>query len=132
MGDVVKGEGGARTSKVVLARVEDLVGHARQLCRVDDADDDTVDGDDFTEDDAEGVLVLEGLRGHAAHLMRFLVLILGARTPPPRMDAPVTKIPLQSPFASASRPHNTFQSTHHPAPSTLKPIQRPMPVAAHA
>jgi hypothetical protein len=29
------------------------------------------------------------------YLIRFLVLILGARTPPPMMDEPVTNIPLQ-------------------------------------
>ena len=51
MGNTVKGEGGARTSKVVLARVEDLVGHAGQLCRVDDADDDPVNCHNLAEND---------------------------------------------------------------------------------
>jgi hypothetical protein len=31
-----------------------------------------------------------------AHLMRFFVRMRGARTPPPRMDAPVTKMPLRA------------------------------------
>ena len=54
MGDGVEEMWYARTSEVILARVKDLVRYAGQLCRVDDADDDTVDGDDFAEDDAEG------------------------------------------------------------------------------
>ena len=33
--------------------------------------------------------------GVCADLMRFLVRMRGALTPPPRMDAPVTKIPLE-------------------------------------
>lgn len=44
---------------------------------------------------------------------RFLVVILGALTPAPKILAPVTKIP-------------------QPAPITLRPMQRPIPVIAHA
>ena len=59
----------------------------------------TVDCHDFAEDDTvcgghfsrlcfeEGACVY-------ADLMRFLVRMRGALTPPPRMDEPVTKIPL--------------------------------------
>lgn len=57
---------------------------------------DTVDGYDFTEDDAGSLGSAGGLFGLVgAYLIRFLVLMRGALTPPPRMDEPVTKIPLQ-------------------------------------
>ena len=44
--------------------------------------------------------------------IKFLVVILGARTPAPIMDEPVMKIP-------------------HAAPTTLKPTQRAIPRLAH-
>lgn len=47
------------------------------------------------------------------HEIKFFVLILGARTPPPRILDPVIKIP-------------------HPAPITLKPMHKAIPVKAHA
>lgn len=86
--------------------------------------------------------------------MRFLVRILGARTPPPRMDAPVTNIPLdcaqrqqqshgqakrsrqlvsQSEItAQAAQPCSQWSRPHHPAPTTLRPMLSPTPVIAHA
>jgi hypothetical protein len=67
--------------------------------------------------------------------MRFLVRIRGARTPPPRMDEPVTKIPLRSctnqPMSPKPVRMEGNKCTHHPAPRTLSPMQRPMPVDAH-
>lgn len=83
--------------EVVLACVEQRVGHLRELGRVYDADDDAVDSHDFAEDDAtsEGSAVLEVvMRAAVAHLIRFLVRIRGALTPPPRMDEPVMNMPL--------------------------------------
>jgi hypothetical protein len=70
------------------------------------------------------------------HLMRFLVRMRGARTPPPNIDDPVKKIPLFSGLLEmvvrlgidgihAGNPY-------HPAPRTLKPKQRAMPTAAQA
>lgn len=62
---------------------------------------DSVDGDDFAENDAEGrecavswLVFCESEQREGLHLMRFLVVILGARTPPPRIEEPVMKIPL--------------------------------------
>lgn len=68
-----------------------------------------IDGDNLAKDDPCIVYVSCRPCSTAAALPRcdttyeikFLVLILGARTPPPKMDAPVTKIPLRphiSPF----------------------------------
>jgi hypothetical protein len=61
---------------------------------------DAVDGDDLAEDDAfspsQNRGWYEGAEGET-DLMRFLVVILGVRTPPPRIDEPVTKIPLLKP-----------------------------------
>lgn len=64
-----------------------------------------VDGDDLAEDNAEesklknefriGSLNGNISRNEATYEMRFLVLIRGALTPPPRIDDPVTKIPLR-------------------------------------
>jgi hypothetical protein len=70
------------------------------------------------------------------HLIRFLVLMRGARTPPPNIDAPVKKIPLYSrslemaAMIVVSGIHGG--NTHHPAPRTLKPKQRAIPIVAHA
>lgn len=55
----------------------------------------TVDSDDFAEDDTDASAPNHpGTQLVRTYEMRFLVLILGARTPPPRIDAPVMKIPL--------------------------------------
>jgi hypothetical protein len=43
----------------------------------------------------------------ATDLMRFLVRIRGARTPPPRMDEPVTKIPLRLYQPMSTKEHKT-------------------------
>ena len=50
-------------------------------------------------------------------LLKFLVVMRAARTPAPRMDAPVIKMPLVS----------AREATYHPAPMTLMPIQHAMP-----
>lgn len=83
--------------------------------------------------------------------MRFLVRIRGARTPPPRIDEPVMKMPLGScgsskggrEGASVSRTVERPQpleleapraegkgATHHPAPRTERPMHRPTPMSA--
>ena len=57
--------------------------------------DDAVDADDLAEDDtAPRCEYGEERREHRTDLMRFFVRIRGARTPPPRMEEPVTQIPL--------------------------------------
>lgn len=53
-----------------------------------------IDGDNLAEDDAVAVSAAPEIWTAETHEIKFLVLILGARTPPPKMDAPVTKIPL--------------------------------------
>ena len=95
-----------------------------------------IDGHDFTEDDAGMRVVSElafFLECRATDLMRFLVRIRGARTPPPRIDEPVTKIPLR--LGSINEQNAQWiartKFSHHPAPRTLSPIQRPIPVDAH-
>ena len=89
----------------------------------------TVDGHNLTEDDTtRNELRLTGEQ--ATYLMRFLVLMRGALTPPPNIDAPVMKIPLQEELVHGYDWHNGH--TYHPAPSTLSPRQRPIPVDAHA
>ena len=60
-----------------------------------------IDSHDFTENDAGGGVGgarsarVSRANNILADLMRFLVRIRGARTPPPMMDEPVTKIPLK-------------------------------------
>lgn len=51
------------------------------------------------------------LLGDTTYEIKFLVLILGARTPPPKMDAPVTKIPLRPHISPVSSP---FPQTNSP------------------
>lgn len=62
-----------------------------------------IDSDDLAEDDPVIVCKSYQPSRRTTHTttpdtyeIKFLVLILGARTPPPKMDAPVTKIPLPS------------------------------------
>ena len=63
--------------------------------------------------------------------MRFFVLILGARTPPPRIDEPVMKIPLaflrQMLYRVSIMPFRSYQA----APTTESPMQRAIPRVAH-
>ena len=61
---------------------------------------DSVDGDDFAKDDAArvGLLALasgEKEKSTRTDLIKFLVVMRGALTPPPSMEAPVTRIPLR-------------------------------------
>jgi hypothetical protein len=62
--------------------------------------------------------------------MRFLVVIRGVRTPPPMIEAPVTNMPLR--LESEPLFENEGHETHHAAPRTLNPMQKPIPVDAHA
>lgn len=56
---------------------------------------DAVDGHDFAENDTIQLMSSQRYYQYlATDLIKFLVLIRGARTPPPRMDEPVMKIPL--------------------------------------
>lgn len=57
----------------------------------------TIDGYDFAEDNptSHQMYSRKGpLRDVVTHEIKFFVLILGARTPPPRIEAPVMKMPL--------------------------------------
>jgi hypothetical protein len=54
----------------------------------------TVDGYDFAEDDSSFHQLDSREATGSTHEIKFFVLILGARTPPPRIEAPVMKIPL--------------------------------------
>jgi len=55
----------------------------------------TVYCNDFAENDAFERLVVDNRKQkRQPYLIKFFVVILGVRTPPPRIDAPVTKIPL--------------------------------------
>jgi hypothetical protein len=55
----------------------------------------SVDCNDFTKDDtADGSDMNDKTVVPNAYLMKFLVVIRGALTPPPRIDVPVVKIPL--------------------------------------
>ena len=62
--------------------------------------DDAVDADDLAEDDTAANERIYQLTSYhqaqrqSAYLIKFFVRIRGARTPPPRIDAPVTNIPL--------------------------------------
>jgi len=67
--------------------------------------------------------------------IKFFVRILGALTPPPRIEAPVMKIPLLclSQYADLSILFlSDAQCTDHAAPTTERPMQRAIPVLAHA
>ena len=55
-------------------------------------------------------------------LIRFFVVIRGARTPAPRIEDPVIKIPLLV---------GKVICTYHAAPTTLRPMHKPIPVLAH-
>ena len=66
-------------------------------------------------------------------LTRFLVLILGAFTPPPMMDDPVEKMPLKF---SGSREHSfsfppIIVLTYQAAPTTDKAMATAAPIAAY-
>ena len=61
-----------------------------------------------------------------AYLIKFLVLIRGVRTPPLRIEDPVRKMPLQETI-HVSGVKVCPQVTYHPAPRTLRPMQRPTP-----
>jgi hypothetical protein len=54
----------------------------------------TIDGYDFAEDDTTPHQMYSRETTGSTHEIKFFVLILGARTPPPRIEAPVMKIPL--------------------------------------
>ena len=56
----------------------------------------------------------------------------GVLTPPPRIEAPVMKMPLEDRRNAGESSNQYPVNTHQPAPNTLSPIQRPIPVAAHA
>jgi hypothetical protein len=65
--------------------------------------------------------------------IRFLVRIRGARTPPPRMDEPVMKIPLRTPRGYYGiRRQKGCLVAYHAAPTTDSPMQSAMPRSAHA
>lgn len=90
-----------------------------------------VDSHNFAEDDARRSWSGKGrARRETAYLIKFLVRIRGARTPPPRMDEPVMKIPLRGRVSFTVSCQTRY--THQPAPRTLRPMQRPIPVDAHA
>ena len=57
---------------------------------------DSVYGDNFAEDNANQQYEEKKEQSQIPrHLIRFFVVMRGVLTPPPRIDAPVTKIPLQ-------------------------------------
>ena len=64
--------------------------------------------------------------------IRFLVLIRGALTPPPRIEEPVMKIPLFEILSVFARVRVWYSCAYHAAPTTDRPMQRPMPRSAHA
>ena len=69
--------------------------------------------------------------------IKFLVRIRGALTPPPRIEEPVIKMPLQTNELAALLLVTVEQAplkvvAYHAAPTTDKPIQRAIPRSAHA
>lgn len=64
----------------------------------------TIDGHDFTENNtANGLQFAVSYEvSRASHLIKFLVAILGALTPPPIIEAPVMKIPLRRVCATSA------------------------------
>jgi hypothetical protein len=67
--------------------------------------------------------------------IRFLVRMRGALTPPPRMEVPVMKMPLRLVLALMDRSRMggcRTLLTDHAAPTTERPMHRPMPADAHA
>jgi hypothetical protein len=49
------------------------------------------------------------------HLIKFFVVMRGARTPPPRIEEPVTNIPLQKEIGTLSTVrHSLLNSIHAP------------------
>lgn len=87
----------ARTCVVVCVRVQRSARDVANLVGKDNGHDDAVNRDDLAEDDAATDYKHRRTteRKVTTDLIRFFVLIRGALTPPPRMDAPVTKIPLR-------------------------------------
>ena len=67
-----------------------------------------------------------------SYLIKFFVLIRGARTPPPRMEAPVMNMPLRRNMRQRRHSSSNVTDTYHPAPNTLSPIHNPIPVDAQA
>jgi hypothetical protein len=65
--------------------------------------------------------------------IKFFVRILGALTPPPRIDEPVMKMPLCIVYRlSISVCTSISAVTDHAAPTTESPMQSAIPVPAHA
>jgi len=72
--------------------------------------------------------------------MRFLVRMRGALTPPPMMEEPVMKMPLlagESWLACVVllwgfNDGEWWEGRYHAAPTTERPMQRPIPRLAHA
>jgi hypothetical protein len=65
--------------------------------------------------------------------MRFFVRILGALTPPPRIEVPVMKIPLQDHKSACGRTSKVWEAvSYQAAPTTDSPMQRAIPRSAQA
>lgn len=65
--------------------------------------------------------------------IKFLVRIRGALTPPPRMDDPVMKIPLERRLSAGDAggfDGIAGNDAHHAAPTTEKPIHKAIPILA--
>lgn len=82
-------------TKGVRSGLDRLERYGKDLCAYH-----PVDGDNFAENDTEGgdtvscLLVKSSRYGKLGYLIKFLVEMRGVFTPAPRMDEPVTKIPL--------------------------------------
>ena len=63
--------------------------------------------------------------------MRFLVRIRGALTPPPRMDVPVMKMPLDDYVVSIGVDMFRRGGKYHAAPMTDRPMSKPTPRRPH-
>lgn len=63
--------------------------------------------------------------------MRFLVRMRGARTPPPTIEDPVMKMPLQTKLREYLGPSRASEGwPYHAAPTTERPMHSEMPKLA--
>jgi hypothetical protein len=111
----------SETSVVVAARSCSIRADRGHLCRKDNGHDDTVDGDDFAENDGDQVLCSDSGSLDTTTKDRGT----GDEDTPVDVCLSISDLSCIVSFRNA-------QCTDHAAPTTERPIQRAIPVLAHA
>jgi hypothetical protein len=107
---------------VIASRVCSIAGNLSQFGREYDAHDDTVDGDDLAENNRDQVLGADSWRLDTTTEDRSSG----------NEDSPVFLISALVPSCRASASFFHVGDSYHAAPTTDRPIQRPIPAEAQA